>query len=119
MARTYHHDEKRFHPWKNPRSSDRAFRRLLELNPYRRGFYYCDYSSAGPRWFRSVFMERPARRVTRTLEHALAGRYWWRAYLCENASHCEGCALEKLEEQCQLDDVDGWPLARKPTIYWW
>lgn len=107
MARTYHHDPKRFHPWKNPRCEREPLRRQKEAEarrwnvyPFARdwlGFYYCDYAWAGPRWFRTMMMDRPARRQAKKLEREIQ---------------------KSRPVDYESDRFAIWPHARKPVDYW-
>ena len=103
MSRTYKDNRKRYHPWKNPYNKqevidrmqlkrDRKYSCKEWLLPWPFEFYYIEYASAGPRWFRNMFMERPFRRENKRLETMLKGNE-------------------------ELDHI--WPQPRKPTIYYW
>ena len=92
MAKTWHHDFKRYHPWKNPHARHKVMQEFLRQRPYRTCFAYTDYSKS-PGWFRNLFNERPNRRITQRLER----------------------------EAVKGADTEGlmWPLARKPHLYYW
>jgi len=54
MARTWHHDKRRYHPWK--------------ADPWpegRTGWYFINYSSS-PGWWRNATTNRPQRRQARS-----------------------------------------------------
>lgn len=81
MARTWHHDKRRFHPWKSGRWPE-----------WRTGWYYINYADS-PSWWRRLHETKPQRREAHMME-----------------AKCL---------RVDPEDVFGWPLARKPTVYYW
>lgn len=97
MARTWHHDEKRFHPWRNPKASQKVTVQYVEeynrrwRSSWRIGFYYVNYC-ATPGWWVRMYMERPMRREVHMLEAKLRG-------------------AQDLELM--------WPRDKRPHLYYW
>lgn len=120
MARTYHHDRKRFHPWENPKASHRKMLKFVACHPWRTSFYYIDYSTAGPRWWRNMQMERPARRAAKLIETRHRNVSLWSVPVPCCTPPCDQCFEDYFEFFfSQFDDLGEWVQPDKSVIYYW